>query len=439
MRLLRCARGICFLAVLLFIGAILLDSPAALLAGTALLTGLLGQYILFCRRFWRTTASVEVKRSLSRTLMRRGTTVRVTSSIAVTVPAPLRVELREKIPSILSVQDGDTVVTAPSGPGRQEFRLSYRIMPVMYGTTQLPGLVLIARDRFFEAEADLTARAYAGPSLVVQPTGLFERGGKRTTTETREIEKMSLLSGLGIRALREYYAGDDLRHIDWKASAKHDKLFVREYAGVTSLAPVIIADLPWRGSSFSPAEFDRMAAKVTGMAEFSIRTYQYASVLIISGPNILHFIENEKDIQTCISALREWMHPAERAVHLYHAADRADLRSHIRAIEDANEHSADPADRQFLSSLRAYYRATLGNQKMYTFSAQIARTLASVTTEEAYIFSLFCGDSSHLRLLARQAKTEKLVVHVRVPESRDAMTRSSYQAQVCADTLEAFT
>ncbi len=408
MRLKRCAQGLSLLAVLLFSGAFILDTMAALLAAGILTCALLGQYLLFNRRLWSLVCSVHAERSLSRSLVRRGTTLRVTTTITVTVPPRMQVGIAERIPTNVAVQDGVTSLAADPLPTSQTLRLSYRITTVMHGTMYFSGLTLTVNDLFFEDSIDLLSDRFCGPSLVVQPAGMFEPSSKRATIETREIEKMGVLSGLGIRALREYYAGDDLRRIDWKISAKHDKLFVREYTGIMSLPSLIIVDLPWRGAPYPADEFDRMVAMVAGMVEYSVRTYQYVSVLLVSGPNILHLMADEKDLEHCISVLREWMHPAERTVHFYRAADRSDLRSQIHAIETAQERTPDAETLRFLGSLHAYYGTTLQNQKMYAFTAQIIRALSSITTDEVVLFSLFSGDISHIRQIAKQAKTAKI-------------------------------
>ena len=147
---------------------------------------------------------------------------------------------------------------------------------------------------------------------------------------------------------------------------------------------------------------------------------------------------DEKDLERCISVLREWMHPAERTVHFYRAADRSDLRSQIHAIETAQETTPDAETLRFLGSLRAYYGTTLQNQKMYAFTAQVVRALSSLTADELVLFSLFSGDISHLRQIARQAKTAKIRVHVRMPGTIEPPLRAFYQARLGADTMEAF-
>ena len=75
---------------------------------------------------------------------------------------------------------------------------------------------------------------------------------------------------------------------------------------------------------------------------------------------------------------------------------------------------------------------------MYTFTAQVVRALSSLTADELVLFSLFSGDISHLRQIARQAKTAKIRVHVRMPGTIEPPLRAFYQARLGADTMEAF-
>ncbi len=350
----------------------------------------------------------------------------------------MEARIQEELPPAVMVQDGVTSFTAGPAPSPVTQKMQYRITPAVHGEFLFMGISLLARDRFFENDISLSADRFSGPTLFVQPTGLFEPVSRRITAETREIEKMSVLSGFGIRALREYYAGDDMRRIDWKQSAKHDKIFVREYMGVMNLPPLLIVDIPWRSDVFSGSDFDRMVAAVAGLAEYSVRNYQYVSVLLISGPNILHFIDEEKDLERCMTGLRRWMHPVERVTHLYRMPDRSDLRAEIRNIDGLVFEDTDPAEARFLPLLRRCYQTGLQEQQVLTFTGQVIRTISPLAIDEIYLFSLGCGDISHIRQIVRQARALKLRMHIRLPERKDPVRYGSARKNLGADTLEAF-
>jgi uncharacterized protein (DUF58 family) len=437
-RLKRCAQGISLLVILLSACAFILDDAAVLIAAGTLLAGLCGLLYSFDRRFRQAVASVRLERSVERTMVRTGTTLRVTNAITMQVPAHLQVTVAEILPAGVVVQDGKTVASSGASPSPETFRLAYRITPLVHGTMHFSGITLIAQDPFFEDRIVLSAEPFCGPALSVQPRGLFEPSGRGLTSETREIEKMAVLSGLGVRALREYYAGDELRRIDWKLTAKHNKLFVREYAGVVNLPPLIVVDLPWRGAPYPADAFSRMVAAVAGMVEHSTKMFQFSTVLIISGPNILHVIVEEKDLQRSISALREWMHPVERTAHFYRMADRSDLRRRIRALEIQSGRTQDPSTQKFLGLVQKQYLRSLAAHQTHAFNAQVARTLGPLMVDEVYVFSLVAGDASHLVQLIRQAKAMKLRVHVRTPQIPDPVSSLVSIGRLGADTVEAW-
>jgi len=210
----RCTRGLALLAILLGTWALVLDDIAVLSAASLLLCGLVGTYIIFDRKVRDAVTSVAVLRALERTQVRKGATVQVTTSVTIKVPPEMTVTVRESLLSTLAVQDGITSIAVSPSSEPAVVRMTYRVTPLVHGDFSFSGVELVFQDRFFETEMVLSAQPYSGPSLAVQPTGLFEAGPQRITAETREIEKMSVLSGFGIRALREYYAGDDMRKID---------------------------------------------------------------------------------------------------------------------------------------------------------------------------------------------------------------------------------
>ena len=224
------------------------------------------------------------------------------------------------------------------------------------------------------------------------------------------------MTGLGVRLIRDYIAGDDLRRIDWKLSAKHDKLLIREYSAVISLSPLILVDLPFRGISYSRTDFERMVTAVAGLVEKTAGAGSQVSVLLISGPNILHLIEREKDLNRCMSELREWLHPAEQTDFFYRFSDRSDLRDHLRRISSGSGGGSTPEKGQYLLSLGRILHAALQEQRTPVFFGQLSRILARLAADEVFYFSLACGDTSPLRQIIRLAgKNRAGKIHLRIP------------------------
>ena len=157
-----------------------------------------------------------------------------------------------------------------------------------------------------------------------------------------------------------------------------------------------------------------MITEVTGMVSHTLETFQRISVLFISGPNVLHLIREEKNPTRCLMELREWMHPAERPVHFYHMADRSDLRAQVRAIEKALSEATDAKVQEYCELVRDRYLSVLQYQRNPAFAGQVARTLSQILMTEVVVFSLGCGDTSHLRHIVRPLQTQHTRVHVRI-------------------------
>jgi len=387
---------------------------AVLLAGGALIAGILGQYILFDNQVRDIVASVSCQRSLSRNPVRKGISLQVTSRIAFHGSPRMHIIVEDLLPRETVLTEGNATITTKSDTTGQEFPLRYRIIPLIHGTLRFSGISVQARNLFFETTVQLRREADTGPALIVLPTGLFQAPETGSGEGTRDNRKVSVLSSVDIHSLREYQIGDDLRHVDWKTSAKFDKMYIRKYTAPISHPPLVIVDLPWCSASYPEKEFNRMISEVTGMVTHTLQTYQHISILFISGPNIVHLIRDEKNPARCIAELREWMHPAERPVHFYHMPDRTDLRFLVTNCEEAALEAKDPRIQGSLDLLRERYTGILQYQRNPAFAGQIARTLSQLLMTEAYLFTLGCGDTSHIRHVVRPLKNQQIRVNVRI-------------------------
>jgi hypothetical protein len=106
----RCAQGLSLVIIILTSCAYILDDMALLLAAGTLLAALLGQYLLFDYRFRGIVTSVAVQRSLERSQVRKGTTLRVATTVTLTIPPAMHAQITERLSPQVVVQDGDTTL-----------------------------------------------------------------------------------------------------------------------------------------------------------------------------------------------------------------------------------------------------------------------------------------------------------------------------------------
>jgi uncharacterized protein (DUF58 family) len=416
----RCTRGFCLISFLLISCALILDDTAILFAGGALVIGILGQYLLFDASVREIIASVEIQRSLSRNPVRKGSLLHVSTTVTARGAARMQVQVADLPPIHTLPVDGVTTVTLKADPSPQVHQLRYQILPDISGTQHFSGVRVTVRNLFFEDTITLAREGDCGPALLVQPSGFFEAPASELSEGNLYSRNMSIWRGVDFHSLREYCPGDDTRRVDWKISAKFGKIFIKQYHEQINFPPFLIVDLPWGSAPFPKKEFDQLVSEVTGRIQHTIETCQFVSVLLISGPNILHLIREEQNLSRCISELREWMHPVERVAHFYHMKDRSDLRSHVKECELARRQATDPGLQAFYETMRDRYLSVLQYEQTPAFTGQVRKILSQIVVNDAYILSLGYGDTSHIWLLAQMLQSRNVRVHIRIMDAGDA-------------------
>ncbi len=98
------------------------------------------------------------------------------------------------------------------------------------------------------------------------------RGGTTLHPGSNPVSHATQDSGLDFSKHRSYVAGDDLRHIDWNALARHDSKLVKTFRAEREAPLHILVDMS--ASMGTPAEDGKLiaaAALATGLAYVSLR------------------------------------------------------------------------------------------------------------------------------------------------------------------------
>ena len=149
-------------------------------------------------------------------------------------PSPLRLDVRDEPPLDVESTGHRQPLTLPAGPATPgaPARLTYFVTPPARGDARFGDVhlrlvgplglcarqVRVPASQAVKVYPDLTALSREALALARASDSASARTQRRRAAEGREFE-----------SLREYRPGDDYRHIDWKASARHASTLVRTW------------------------------------------------------------------------------------------------------------------------------------------------------------------------------------------------------------------
>ena len=429
----RCTQGIWVMATFLGAAGIVLGDPSFFFASFSLVLLSAALAIRFRFRMHRIVTSARITRSADRKVLQQGGTTAVTTGFSCSPDPGITIRVRDILPPAAHADPADaSAVVAADGNAT----IRYSFTPLIAGSTVFPGIVLTLSDAFFSGSRVMGTDPFRGPELDVHPHAAYERSRIREDFGAQEKDAHSIFHGYGIRSIREYVAGDDPRFIDWKMTAKHDKMFIREYSAVENLPPLIVLDLPDRAFPVPDEHLAKLVNDVTGETVTAIRTYGSVSLFLISGANVIDIILEETDIQRCIAVIRTSAHPRFRLDHAYRWKDRASLRAYIRKSGTAGFSQNKDESGFFSARIAQIFRKSLANPYVPVFSTQVNRLLSSLLVEEIILFSQFEGDLSHIRELAFQAHTRRIRLRPKTVAVQDAEKSFSIKKALGKVTVE---
>lgn len=426
MRMERCTRGIVAALLVFLLIALFLDDPCFLAGVISLVLFLVMRYLIFIHNVRLVAASVTIVRKTDKPNTRQGSAVSVTTVISLDVPDSFTVKYEEGIVAGLNVNQGD-IASENISAGSNIINLSYSVIPFLHGNIEFPGGLLTIKDLFFRLRLPVSGRSFCGPVLKVYPYRLLEKSPRRSEFGGREIEQLRPVHGFGIRMYREYVVGDDVRNVDWKLSAKQDSLIVREFTGLESSIPLIIVDLPDKEAEYDQNAFQDMISAVAVYIERSLKEKVGTSFIIISGPNIIDSIIEERSRSRYMNIIRERLHPQFRLHSMYRMARKSAIREGIQTMRDYPEETPDEKDifSNKIVHILQKHLLVIGTTR---FSSQISRIIGMLNVEDVYLYSLCDGDLSHIQEISLQARRLHLGFRIRTPMiNNDLLMKRAYR------------
>src|SRR5688572_4918145 len=186
---------------------------------------------------------ITAERSLSRDRIAAGQEAEVDLVVRNEGPAMDLVEVADVLPPPLAIVRGTNHAVVSLEPGGT-LRLAYTIRSDVKGDF----VVGPVRARSFDplglgaedALADVRSRLVVAPAMEdLRRVALRPR---RTRPWFGQVPSRRIGVGTEFWGVREYASGDDARRINWKASARLDRLYTNEYEGERSGDVVIVVD-----------------------------------------------------------------------------------------------------------------------------------------------------------------------------------------------------
>jgi len=201
------------------------------------------------------TPRVVAVRTLSRDRVQTGSDARVELVVRNEGPALDLAEILDVLPPELAVVRGTNHAVVALEHGGV-VPLSYDVRSAVKGDFHLGPVRVRALDPLALGAEDATVPLDS--RLVVAPAMEDLRRVRIQTRRTRpwfgQVPSRRIGVGTEFWGIREYVPGDEVRRINWKASARFDRLFSNEYEGERSGDVVIVVDA--RRESFVGTEAD---------------------------------------------------------------------------------------------------------------------------------------------------------------------------------------
>jgi len=225
----------------LALGGIAVQRPA-LLVGAAVLGGwLLANQHVFVRTLRSTVEELNVERDLSQETVTTGDSVSVALTVAHPSASTLELTVAESPPLVSTGgAEGERTVEVDD----REVTTTYEISLPVAGEFEFDHPVLSATDRLglFRTAVPVGNTG----SITVEPRAprdmhVGEAGDRITSTLGKHTSDQRGL-GLEPASIRQYTPGDDVRRIDWKATARLNHPHIREFELMTNPTTALFVD-----------------------------------------------------------------------------------------------------------------------------------------------------------------------------------------------------
>jgi uncharacterized protein (DUF58 family) len=199
-------------------------------------------------------------------------------SLVVNVPGAERVEAALILPPAIDLLVAEEPHEVDAGS-----ELVWEVTPHRWGRHDLGPVRLRVVTAF-----GLYATTFDVPldRITVYPGGgtvASARAPRELPARLGEHPSRALGSGVEFGGVRPFAAGDRRRDVDWRTSAKHQKLYVRQYADERSVDLALLLDVGADAGEPGHSSLDLTVRAATGLAHTYLRLHDRVGVVTIGG------------------------------------------------------------------------------------------------------------------------------------------------------------
>ncbi len=415
MQLTRCTQWFLALVTLLAFFSFICDDIPSLIAAAGLALFFIYRAVFFLSGVNNAASAVGVTRNSGKRFVRQGTVVEAETLVTCKNIPGLSLTFADNLPPGTFLVSGKNIM--PFLDNNHKCRLRYRFRSLAVGTIIFTGITMSAKDRFFRSEIVINKQQKGG-QVVVYPSLRFNQEYS-AATEGAYVEKVTPIKSMDIRAFREYADGDTLRDIDWKLSAKYNKLYIKEYMGLEENDFLYVVDLPDASLPYPKPAFEKLKEGIGSLLtkEFTGRTK--FTIFFISGGNFIGDITFYNDPDEITDVLN-MIQPEKRIFHIYRTGRNDRVSNALRSRENGKtggsvtENDGRESGR-FSEHLKVISDSFARKNGQLFFERQLRRAFHGVQSSSLTVFSLAVGDVSHLRSVAKVIGRMKMKSSIYIP------------------------
>ena len=188
-------------------------------------------------------AKLEVERRISDTQVMAGDELEIEIVIRNAGPAVELLEIEDWIPDYLTVKKGTNCALMSLDAGEEQ-SFSYTLLCGLRGRYRLERMKLTVMDsgRLHSSEKVFSQCSEFSVVARIEPTKGVNIAPRKTRNWVGQIKSRRVGIGTEFYGLRDYVSGDEMRKINWKASARRDALLTNEYEAECSGDATLILD-----------------------------------------------------------------------------------------------------------------------------------------------------------------------------------------------------